>query len=79
MNLLCSAFKTFWFNLYNNYVKNIDEKSKIVIGAVCLILSIFVFIMSTKGGNKAEMINNWFLFWISLILFGVSILYWSVL
>jgi len=77
MNLLCGALKNLWYEFYNNYVRNLDDKTKISIGVICIILSIFIFVLSTKGHNKSEMINSWFLFWISLILFIVGVFYLS--
>jgi len=78
MNLLCSAVENLWYNFYNKCIKNLDDKTKIIVGIVCLVISILLFIMCTKGKNKADMVNNWFLFWLSLIVFGVSILYLCV-
>jgi hypothetical protein len=78
MNLLCGALKNVWFEFYNNYVKGLDDKTKVMVGGICLMLSIFVFILSTKGGSKSNMVNNWFLFWVSLLLFGVAMLYWVI-
>lgn len=75
MNLLCGALKNLWYQFYNNYVKNLDDKTKVMIGGACVILSIFVFVLCTKGPNKSEMVNSWFLFWISMLLFLVGIFY----
>ena len=77
MNLLCGAFKDFFVNLYYTYAKNLPEKTKMIVGVVCVVASIFIFILSTKGHDKANMINSWFLFWISLIVFGVGVFYLS--
>jgi hypothetical protein len=78
MNLLCGAVKNLWYNFYNNCIKNLDDKTKITVGMVCLLVSIGLFILCTKGHNKADMVNNWFLFWLSLIVFVVSMLYLCV-
>ena len=78
MNLLCGALKNLWYEFYNNYVKNLDDKTKVTIGLVCLVISMIVFVMCTKGHNKAEMVNSWFLFWLSIILFLVSMYYLCV-
>jgi hypothetical protein len=34
-----------------------------------------VFILSTKGAGKGEMIGSWFLFWISMALFIAALFY----
>ena len=74
MNLLCGALKNLWFEFYNNCIKGLDDKTKATVGVICLVLSICVFIMCTKG-NKAQMVNNWFLFWLSIALFGTAVYY----
>lgn len=78
MNLLCGALKNLWYEFYNNYVRNLDDKTKVTVGLVCLCISMIVFVMCTKGHNKAEMVNSWFLFWLSIILFLVSMFYLCV-
>ena len=45
MNLLCGALKNVWFEFYNNYVRGLDDKTKVMVGGLCLILSIFLFVM----------------------------------
>ena len=78
MNFLCGALKNLWNEFYINYVKNLDDKTKVTIGTVCLILSLFIFVVSTKGPDKAKMIQSWFLFWVSLVLMLVAIFYLNV-
>lgn len=75
MNLLCGALKNVWFEFYNNYVRGLDDKTKVMVGGLCLILSIFLFVMCTKGSSKSDMVNNWFLFWLSICLFAVAVFY----
>ncbi|MBQ7352249.1 MAG: hypothetical protein IJW59_05280 [Clostridia bacterium] len=75
MNLICGALKNLWYEFYNNCVKNLDDKTKMIVGISCLVVSMFVFVLCTKGGNKAEMVNSWFLFWVSLIVFVIGIYY----
>ena len=75
MNLLCGALKNLWYEFYNNYVKGLDDKTKVTVGILALILSIFLFVLCTKGPNKADMVNNWFLFWLSIAMFFVAIFY----
>ena len=75
MNLLCGALKNLWYEFYNNYVIGLDDRTKVMVGGLCLILSIFLFVLCTKGHNKAEMVNSWFLFWLSMATFFVAIFY----
>ena len=78
MNLLCGALKDFWNSIYNTYIRNLDNTTKVNIGIVCIVISIGLFILCTKGHNKAQMVNSWFLFWLSMIVFIIAILFLSV-
>lgn len=75
MYLLCGALKNLWFEFYNNCVKNLDDKTKVTVGGACIILSMFIFVLCTKGHSKSEMVNSWFLFWVSMLLFLVGMYY----
>lgn len=75
MNLMCGALKNLWYEFYNTYIKNVDIKTKIMIGGICLFLALVFFVMCTKGPKKSEMVNSWFLFWISMVLFLVGVYY----
>ena len=75
MYLLCGALKNLCFEIYNNYVKNLDDKTKVMVGSACVVLSLFVFVLCTKGHSKSEMVNSWFLFWISMALFLAGMYY----
>jgi len=79
MNLLLSGAMDLWQNFYNKYVINVDDRTRYKIGFVSLMIAIGLFILCTKGHNKAAMVNSWFLFWLSLIVFGISLLYLCVL
>lgn len=76
MNTICSALQTFWNSLYNTFYGNLGSSARITIGLILLILSIIFFILCARG-KKAELINNWFWFWISMIAFIISVLYLS--
>lgn len=78
MNLLCGALKNLWNEFYIKYVKGLDDKTKVMVGTVCLILSLFIFVVSTKGPDKAKMIQSWFLFWVSLVLMIAAVFYLSI-
>ena len=75
MNLLCGALKNLWLEFYNNCIKGLDDRTKVMVGGICIMLSIFSFILCTKGHSKSNMVNNWFLFWLSLIIFAIAIYY----
>ena len=75
MNLICGALKNLWYEFYNTCVRNLDDKTKVIIGVSCIVLSMIVFVLCTKGHNKSEMVNSWFLFWVSIILFLIGVFY----
>lgn len=75
MNLICGALKNLWNEFYTNCVVNLDDRTKATVGFAFVIASIFVFILSTKGAGKGEMIGSWFLFWISMALFIAALFY----
>lgn len=77
MNLLCGALKNVLFDLYNKCVIGLDDKTKVIVGGICIMLSIGVFILCTKGKNKSDMVNNWFLFWLAIVFFAVGVFYLS--
>lgn len=79
MNLICGALKNLWLEFYTKYVKNLDDKTKVRVGGILIVLSLFVFVLSTKGHSKSDIVNNWFLFWVSICLFfgGVYYLMWA--
>ena len=78
MSLLLSAFANFWYNFYNTCFRNVDSKVRYTVGGALIVLSIITFIYCTKGKSKNELINNWFLFWISIIFLIAGILYMSI-
>lgn len=78
MDIMCGAFKNFWYTIYNACVNDLSDSTKSIIGGVLIVISLLVFVLCTKGHNKAQMVNNWFLFWLSLIIFGIAICYLSI-
>ena len=78
MNRLCGALENLWYNFYNTCFRNVDMSVRYTIGTILIVLSIITFIFSTKGKSKSELINNWFLFWISMILLIIGVLYMSI-
>jgi len=62
------GIKAFWHSFYYGTFGNIDLKVKNVLGLTLLFLFLVAFIFSTRGKSKSNLINNWFLFWISMIL-----------
>ena len=78
MDMMCGSFRNIVTAIYNTCVRNLDNSTKVTIGVSLLIASLLTFVLCTKGHNKSQMVNSWFLFWISLILFGVSVCYLSV-
>ena len=75
MNLICGALKNLWLEFYNKYVRNLDDKTKVTVGGALILASIFIFVLSTKGHDKTQMVNSWFLFWVSMLLFLAGLYY----
>ena len=78
MRFLCGAIDALWTNFYNTCFRNVSKNIKVTVGITLLVAAIIFFILSTKGKKKAELINNWFWFWISMITFICSVLYLSL-
>ena len=68
------TLKSFWNNIYYSFFENLDLRKKALLGFFCILGSIIVFIFCTRGKSKGNIVNNWFLFWISLILFIIGFL-----
>ena len=75
MNLICGAIQSLWNEFYNTCVRNLDSKTKMVIGLVALVVGLIVFVASVKNNKNPEFVNNWFLFWIAIILVLIGIFY----
>ena len=75
MNLLCALFQNFWNNIYSTYFKNLDPVLKSKIGYGLAFGSLIVFVLCTKNSKKGDMVGNWFLFWMSIMMFIGGILY----
>lgn len=75
MHLFCGALKNLWLEFYNNYVIGLDDRTKVIVGFAFVVLSMFVFVMCTKGHSKSEMVNSWFLFWLSMGLLLAGLYY----
>jgi hypothetical protein len=78
MNLICGFIESIWTKFYNSYVKNIPAQTRYMIGGALIFASILVFIFSTKGSKKGEMVGSWFLFWISALLLIAGVVYVSL-
>ena len=78
MRFLCGAIEALWNNFYNTCFRNVSKDIKITVGIILLVASIIFFVLATKGKKKADFINNWFWFWISMITFICSVLYLSI-
>ena len=78
MNIMLNAIKSLWTNFYNTCFRNVDMSIRYTVGLILIVGSIICFILSTKGKNKGELINNWFWFWISMIALICGVLYMSI-
>ena len=75
MGLLCGFFQNIWIKFYNTCVRDINPKLKSAIGVGMIVVSLILFIQCTKGSKKGEMIGKWSLFWISMIVFILGVVY----
>ena len=75
MNLICGAIQSLWNEFYNTCVRNLDTKTRLTIGIITLVVGLVVFVMSVKNNKSPQFVNNWFLFWISIILVLIGIFY----
>ena len=62
------SIRAFWHSFYYGIFGNINLKIDNNWGLFLLFLSLVTFILSTKGKSKSNLINNWYWFWISMIL-----------
>ncbi len=76
MNLLNNAIKALWHQFYDSFWGNISSDGRIRIGLTLVIGALIVFVFSAKGSaKKGAFIQNGFLFWISVIMAIMGILY----
>lgn len=75
MNLICGAIQSLWNDFYNTCVRNLDHKTKMIIGLVAIVVGLLVFVVSVKNNKNPQFVNNWFLFWISIIIVLIGIFY----
>ncbi len=78
MNKICGAIQNLWNEFYNTCVRNLSDRTRLIIGVSCVVAAMVIFIFCTKGKDKAGLINNWFLFWISVIVMIVGVFYLTV-
>ena len=78
MNLICGFIESIWTKFYNTCVRNIPSQTRYMIGGALILAAILIFVFSTKGGQKGEMVANWFLFWISVIVLVAGVVYVSL-
>ncbi|MDY5676807.1 MAG: hypothetical protein SPK63_03345 [Eubacteriales bacterium] len=78
MNLLLGALQNLWNNFYNTCVRNVDNKVRYSVGIALIVAALLTFVACSKGKNKGMLINNWFLFWISMIFLIAGVLYMSI-
>ena len=69
--------KALWNNFYNSTLANIDFRLKGIIGFTFIMISLISFIFCTRGKSKGNIVNNWPLFWISMITLIIGAIYLS--
>ncbi len=75
MALLLGVLADFWNNFFYNTVSGVPKETRNSIGMWTMVAAILLFCWSMRGSKKTEVISNWFLFWLSMIVLAVSILY----
>ena len=75
MHLILGMIASAWNNFYNAVFGSLDESTKNKVGIYILVVAIMLLVWSMRGSKKSQVINSWFLFWVSAIALIVSILY----
>ena len=75
MFLILGIFASAWNNVYNTVFGSLDKSTRNTVGLWVMVFAILMFVSSMKGSKKSQVINSWFLFWISIIAAIISILY----
>lgn len=75
MHLILGIVASAWNTVYNAVFGSLDKTTRNTVGLWVLVFAILMFVSSMKGSKKSQVINSWFLFWISVIALIISILY----
>ena len=75
MYLLLGFLSDLWDNVFNKFVAGLPDQTRRNIGLGAMVAAILLFVWSMQGSKKSQVINSWFLFWISVIALIISILY----
>ena len=78
MSLMCGFIQSIWTKFYNTCVRNVPDKTRYTVGACIVFASILIFILSTKGSKKGDMVGSWFLFFIAMIALIAGVVYLSL-
>jgi hypothetical protein len=75
MSLLCGFINNLWNKIYDSCFRELSKSSRISVGGIFIVASLILFVFSTKGSKKGEMVGSWFLFWISAIAMVLGFVY----
>lgn len=75
MYLLLGFLSDLWDNIFNKFVAGLPDQTRRNIGLGAMVAAILLFVWSMQGSKKSQVINSWFLFWLSVIVLIVSIVY----
>lgn len=75
MYLLLGFLSDLWDNVFNKFVAGLPDQTRRNIGLGAMVAAILLFVWSMQGSKKSQVINSWFLFWLSVIVLIVSIVY----
>lgn len=75
MWLIAGIFQNIWNKFYNTCVRNVSDTVRGSIVVVVFLLSVISLVYAMKGGEKGKLVNNWFFFWVAVILVVLNIVY----
>ncbi|MBE5738121.1 MAG: hypothetical protein E7354_00075 [Clostridiales bacterium] len=75
MALLLGFLGNLWDNIMNSCLAGLTQEARNNIGLGTMVAAILLFVWSMQGSKKTQVINSWFLFWLSVIVLIVSITY----
>lgn len=75
MFLLLGFLGDLWNNIFNTCVAGLPDQTRNNIGLGAMVAAILLFVWSMQGSKKSQVINSWFLFWLSVIVLIISIVY----
>ena len=73
--LLANIFENLWNKFYNNCVKDVSPYTRGMIIGIGFLLACVLLVYALKGGEKGNLVNNWVLFWLAIIVTILCVVY----